>query len=564
MILAVDSDRDALDRTEAELQRRFGSDFSVRSERSAVAAVRVLDDAADHGDPVALVLVAHGLVGGAVEDVLTCARSRHPEARRAMLVEWGAWAERGPAAAILRAMAVGDVAYYVLKPWTVRDELFCRSVGEYLFEWDRSYPPTLREVVVVGDPTEPGVHRAVHLLGRNGIPHAFRDRSTRVGRDALDAAGLSDTSARVVVWAPVLGGRYLLDPTERELFELWGMPTTLAEEEREADLLVVGSGPSGLAAAVYSASEGLRTVVVEREAVGGQAGTSSLIRNYLGFSRGLTGTELAQRGYQQAWVFGARFVLGREVTALRPVDGWYEATVDGVGVVRTRGVVLAIGVSYRRLGVPDLEELIDAGVFYGASVQEAYAMEGRRVVVVGGGNSAGQAALHLARYAAQVTIAIRGPDLAATMSRYLIDAIDASPRVDVARNTEVVGGGGEGRLRRLRLRDRHSGEEREVEAEGLFVMIGAEPRTGWLPDDLARDGRGFVLAGPDTAAAGAWGLDRPCRPGETSLPGVFAVGDVRSGSIKRVASAVGEGSVVVSQVHAHLADLAAAPARSGP
>jgi thioredoxin reductase (NADPH) len=566
LIVAVDSDRDALDRVEAELQRRFAADFSVRAERSTDAALAVLDDAAGHGDPVALVLASRDLDPGRRTShgghaaVLACARARHPEARRALLVEWGAWADRDTAETILRAMAAGDIAYYVLKPWTSPDELFCRSVTEFLFEWHRSYPPALREVVVVADPNAPGTHRALSLLGRNGIPHAFRDRDSDLGRAALDAAGLTDSRARVVVWAPVLGGRAVEDPTDLDLFELWGMPTTPRDEDRDADLLVIGAGPSGLAAAVFGASEGLRTVVVEREAVGGQAGTSSLIRNYLGFSRGLTGAELAQRGYQQAWVFGTRFALGREVTALGIGPDGFEATVSGAGTVRARAVVLACGVQYRRLGVPELEALQDAGVFYGASIQEAYAMAGRRAVVVGGGNSAGQAALHLARYAEHVTIAIRGADLAATMSQYLIDTIASNERVDVAARVEVVGGGGDGRLEHLVLRDRDTGGERTVPADGLFVMIGAEPRTDWLPAGVARDRRGFVLAGPDVMAAGEWSREGPCKPFETSVPGLFAVGDLRSGSIKRVASAVGEGSVVVSQVHAHLSELAGAAA----
>jgi thioredoxin reductase (NADPH) len=328
--------------------------------------------------------------------------------------------------------------------------------------------------------------------------------------------------------------------------------TTLIDDRRSFDVLVIGAGPAGLAAAVYASSEGLRTLVVEREAIGGQAGTSSLIRNYLGFSRGVTGAELAQRGYQQAWVFGAHFLLMRQVDRLEPKAGGFLAEISDIGEVTARAVVLATGVSYRRLGVPELEKLTSAGVYYGASVSEAHGLTDRDACVVGGGNSAGQAVLHLARYCRQVTLVIRGRDLAASMSQYLIDAIEAAPNVVVRTSMEIVGGGGDGRLQNVVLRDRQTGRDETLAVDGLFVMIGAEPRTGWLPDDVGRDEHGFVLAGSDAGRDPRWTQERSPQPYESTLPGLFTVGDVRCGSVKRVASAVGEGSVVVSQIHAHL------------
>ena len=331
-------------------------------------------------------------------------------------------------------------------------------------------------------------------------------------------------------------------------------------DTRDFDVLVVGAGPAGLAAAVYASSEGLRTLVVEREAIGGQAGASSLIRNYLGLSRGLSGAELAQRGFQQAWVFGAHFVLTREVTSLARQNGQYLARINGVGDITARAVVLATGVAYRRLGIPELEQLSGAGVFYGASVSEAHAMVGQRVVVVGGGNSAGQAALHLQRYAERVTILVRTPTLESGMSEYLVKEI-ASAGVDVWTDSEVVGGGGDGRLEHLQVRNRPTGQTSELATDAVFVMIGAQPHTSWLPDEVRRDRGGFIECGamlPDQP----WPLHRPRLPHETSAPGVFAVGDARSGSVKRVASAVGEGSVVVSQVHQLLA--ASAESARGP
>jgi thioredoxin reductase (NADPH) len=362
-----------------------------------------------------------------------------------------------------------------------------------------------------------------------------------------------DTSeAEVLVWMPALGGTLLRDPSDAEIAEAWGVPTTLGDADRDFDVLVVGAGPGGLAAAVYASSEGLRTLVVERESIGGQAGSSSLIRNYLGFSRGISGSDLAQRGYQQAWVFGAHFVLMREIVRLDRKGDGFLAEIEGVGDVTARTVVLATGVSYRRLGVPSLETLTGAGVYYGASVSEAHALTGLHAVVVGGGNSAGQAVLHLARYCEQVALVVRGADLREGMSSYLVEAIEAAGNVTVRPSSEVVDGSGDGRLERVIVRDRTTGTEDPLRADGLFVMIGAQPRTDWLPASVGRDRFGFVLAGSEASESPLWSQPRTPQPYETTVPGLFAVGDVRCGSVKRVASAVGEGSVVVSQLHEHL------------
>jgi thioredoxin reductase (NADPH) len=356
----------------------------------------------------------------------------------------------------------------------------------------------------------------------------------------------------VVVWMPALGGKRLVDPTDAEVLRAWGLPTSVPDTARDVDLLVVGAGPSGLSAAVYGASEGLSTLVVEREAIGGQAGTSSLIRNYLGFSRGLSGSELAQRGYQQAWVFGAHFAITQRVEGLELLDdGRFRAHLSDDQPVTARAVVLATGVDYRRLGVEPLERLTGSGVHYGASVSAAHALTGLSAAVVGGGNSAAQAVLHLARYCREVHLVVRAEDLAESMSAYLVEAIANEPVITVHTGSEVVDGGGEGRLERIVVRGRGTGEQQEVAVDGLFVMIGAAPRTEWLPAEVARDRLGFVLTGTDAAAPGDRG-SMPPRPHETSVPGLFAVGDVRAGSVKRVASAVGEGSVVISEVHQHL------------
>src|SRR4051794_11240151 len=422
LLLAVDVDPVHLDRIEGELARAFGGDFRVRGELSAEDATRTLQGAHERGDPVAVVLVDDALPDGARAELFVETRRMHPDARRALLVHWGAWADRGSAAAILHAMAVGHINYYVLKPWTTRDELFRRTVAEFVQEWSRIAATNLREVVVVADPHSARAYAISSLLNRNGVPHSFRDRDSDLGREVLDRTG--STRGDVVVWMPALAGKTLVDPTDAEVVEAWGVPTGLHEDERSFDVLVIGAGPAGLAVAVYASSEGLSTLVVERESLGGQAGASSLIRNYLGFSRGISGAELAQRGYQQAWVFGAHFLLMREVNRLVTDGDRFTAHVAEVGEVSARAVVLATGVSYRRLGVPSLEELSGKGVYYGASVTAAHALAGLQAVVVGGGNSAGQAVLHLARYCARVTLVVRGAALADSMSAYLVGGLD--------------------------------------------------------------------------------------------------------------------------------------------
>ena len=547
LLLAVEPDPRRLARTETELARHFGASLRVRGEASAHDAVRTLEGARARDERVALVLIGHDLSTADRDSVVATGRTLHPEARRALLIDWGAWSDADVARTILQGTAIGDLHSYVLRPWTDGDELFHRTVAEMVQDWSRADPRTKREVVVVADRHSGRGFEISNLLHRNRIPYAFRERHSAQGRQALEVAA-PERDGEVVVWLAALGGPTLVDPTDGEILDAWGIPTTLSEDARDVDLLVVGAGPAGLAAAVYAASEGLRTLVVEREAIGGQAGTSSLIRNYLGFSRGLSGSELAQRGFQQAWVFGARFVLTRTVDRIEPVDGRFRATVSGQGAVTASAVVVSCGVAYRRLGVPAVEAFTGQGVYYGASVSAAHALTGLSAAVVGGGNSAGQAALQLARYCRSVHVIIRGATLEATMSAYLIEAIAGEPVITVHPSSAVTDAAGPGHLEELSLTRLDTSETTRVPVDGLFVMIGAEPRTEWLPEEVRRDERGFVLTGSDTGEAS----DPPRQPHETSVRGLFAVGDVRSGSVKRVASAVGEGSVVMSEVHQHL------------
>jgi thioredoxin reductase (NADPH) len=553
LLLAVDSDARQLGRIETELQRGFGADFRVRGELRCDDAVRTLQGTHDRNESVALVLVDDGFTEEQRSQVFAAARTLHPDARRALLVPWGAWAQQESASTILQGIAVGDFSYYVLKPWTARDEFFRRTVAEFVHEWSRSELSNLREVVVLAAQHSGRAYEVSDLLGRNGIPHAFRARASKLGQEALEYIGHPD--GEVVVWMAATGGPILVDPTDAEILQAWGLPTDLDVNDRDVDLLLVGAGPAGLAAAVYAASEDVRTLVVEREAIGGQAGASSLIRNYLGFARGLSGAELAQRGYQQAWVFGAQFLLTRQVDRLTRFSDGFRVTIRDVGEVTARAVIISSGVSYRRLGVPSLEQLSGKGVYYGASVSAAHALSGLSAAVVGAGNSAGQAALHLARYCSAVHLLVRGSDLTSSMSAYLIDAIAAQPIIRVHLNTEVIDGQGQGRLESVTIRNCVTRETEQLTLSGLFVMIGAQPRTDWLPAEVLRDSYGFVLTGADVQASGQWVLERPPSPHETTVPGLYAVGDVRRGSVKRVASAVGEGSVVVSEIHQFLAGL---------
>lgn len=561
VLLVVDEDPGCLGRTEGELERRYGRDYDVRAERAPAAALRLLEALAEAGEQVAVVLADQWLGGETTgAELLARAKTLHPSAKRGLLIEWGAWGDAETAAAIFEAMALGRIDYYVLKPQGSPDELFHRTVGEFLFEWARAESPVQGEIELVAEPGSPRTHELHDLLSRNGVPYACHPPDSAPGRALLEEAGRADASVPV---ARVRPGQILVDPSKVELAAAFGVSTELADE-REFDLVVVGAGPAGLAAAVYASSEGLRALVVEREAIGGQAGSSSLIRNYLGFARGVSGAELAQRAYQQAWVFGTSFLLMREVVELRPGEGRHTLrTADGAEF-EAGAVVLAGGVSYRRLEIPSLAALEGTGVFYGASAAEAKALGGRHVFVVGGGNSAGQAAMHLHRWAERVTLLVRGPTLAASMSSYLREAIDAADNVEVMPATEIAGAEGEGRLERLVLRDSASGATSTVAADALFVLIGARPGTEWLPPQVERDEWGYVLTGPDVDESyidPAIGGKRSSRSSgrqmlETSLPGVFAVGDVRHGAVKRVASAVGEGSIAIQQVHRYLEESA--------
>jgi thioredoxin reductase (NADPH) len=559
VLLAVDDNPGARERIAAELRRRYATDYRIFCESTSAGAKARLEELRHNGDEVAVVLADLWLLGGPDDTgprLLACVRDLHPRAKRVLLIDWGAWRYDETSEAIKDAMALGHIDYYLMKPWRSPDEFFHRTISEFIHEWSRHNTFLRQEVEVVAQWT-PRVHEMVSLLARNGVPHAFHPCDSDEGRELLAEHGIGDTDKPVVF---LLGGEPLVDPTNEELVNAYGVRTRLPRAERDFDLIVVGAGPAGLAASVYGASEGLRTLTIERESIGGQAGASSLIRNYLGFSRGVSGAELAQRAYQQAWVFGTRFLLAHAVTGMRLEDGRHVIELDDEEEVTARALILATGVEYRRLETPGIDELTGAGVYYGASAAEARQFAGQDVYIVGGGNSAGQAAMHLSRYARKVYIAVRGPTLATTMSEYLRFMVesDEQPNVHVLYNTQVVECSGRGRLEQLVLRDSGRGKTRTVPAGGLFVMIGARPRTDWLSPEIEVDELGYVKTGPDAIQA-KLSRNLPIPEGrviqqlETCVPGVFAVGDLRHNAVRRVASAVGEGSVVVRQVLDYLA-----------
>jgi thioredoxin reductase (NADPH) len=547
VIFAVDAGATSFARIEYGLRRRYGVDYRVICETSAMWGMKRLRDLRAAGEEVALILADQWMPDITGAEFLARASQLFPTAKRAVLVEWG---DRRTQEPVLRAMTLGHIDYYVNKPERPGDEYFQRMIAEFIYDWAKAHRPIFAEIRVVGEQWSARSHELKDILNRNGVLHEFHAADTEAGREILARFGKTSARFPVVV---LYDGQVLEDPSNAELADAFGV--NREPDRRNFDLVIVGAGPAGLAAAVYGASEGLGTLVLEGVAIGGQAGTSSLIRNYLGFPWGVAGAELARRATEQAWWFGAVFRFMRNATALRSDGRDLTLTLSDGAEVTSRAVVVATGVSYRRLGVPGLEELVGTGVFYGAAVSEAQAMKDEEVYVVGGANSAGQAAVHLSEYASRVTLLVRGRSLSTSMSDYLIKEIEAAQNIQVRFGTQVIDGGGEGRLEHLVLKDLASGLTETVPAAALFVLIGAEPRTEWLPEEIVRDQRGYIVTGPDLFQDGepprGWPLGRPPLPMETSMPGVFAAGDIRYGSVKRVASAVGAGAIAIQSIHEH-------------
>jgi thioredoxin reductase (NADPH) len=551
ILIAVDDQAATLHALERELRKRYADDYEVFCETSPEAGLRRLEALRAAGAEVLVMLAAMQMAAMTGPELLERAHELHPRAWRVVVLPHGTRAQVKP---VLRIISQGRVDRYTLTPSYSPDEQFHHLIAELLHECQRLHHVQREMVTVVAERWAARSYEFRDLMERNGMRYAFHDVDSPEGRALLEQVGYPQGPFPVVVR---YDGLVLTNPTNRETAEALGGNQGFRANPRTYDLAVVGAGPAGLSAAVYAASEGLRTVFLEREAIGGQAGTSSLIRNYLGFPFGISGADLAGRAVEQAWAFGAEIAVMYVATGLRAEGRDRVLTLLDGSEITSRAVILATGAAYQRLEVAGLDALIGAGVFYGGGVTEAQAMEGRRVYVAGGGNSAGQAAIHLAKYAAHVTMVVRGAALAASMSDYLVKEIEATPNIEVRLNTRIVGCSGERRLEGLELSDTATGESRAEPAEALFLLLGARPNTDWLPPAIARDDRGFILTGADADAA-APPAGRPRLLLETSMPGVFAAGDVRHGSVKRVASAVGEGGIAIQLVHQYLAEPAAA------
>ena len=543
LLVVVDDGPEHMHDVERELRNRYEPDYRVCCLYSPSEALGMLKDAAAAGEQVALVLAGETLAGESGTVLLAEVPHTFPHAQRALLIAWGQLSEAQTGDAIFEAISHGRMDHFLLRPSRPPDEQFHQAVSSFLLAWAEARQRAPHAVSVIGQTWSGRAYELRAVLERCALPHRFHLADSDEARTLL--------AGSVVTKFPLLvmpNGHILEDPSDGDIARESG--TTIDPSGETYDLVIVGGGPAGLSAGVYGASEGLRTLVIDSGGVGGQATSSSSIRNYLGFPRGVSGGELARRAYQQAWVCGARFAFMQRGVDLEADDDGIVVRLSNGGVVRGRAVVLAMGASYRRLGVESLEALTGAGVFYGAAASEAPTVAGEDVYVVGGANSAGQAVLHLSHFARRVTLVVRAATLDAGMSHYLVRQIEATPNIEVRTTTEVVGGGGDCWLDHLVLRDRASGDEEIVDADALFLMIGAVPHTEWLPPTIERDEGGFVKTGSDLGPGVVSAVHgRPPLPLETSLPGVLAVGDTRHGSVKRVASAVGEGSIAIQFVH---------------
>jgi thioredoxin reductase (NADPH) len=546
IIFVVSADTSVLQALETDLRRRFGNDTRILGAPGPAAGLAQLTALADVAEPVALVIADQWMPELTGIEFLASAHALHPAAKRILLVE----RDYTAANPIVPAMTLGQIDYHLVKPWSPDHGLY-PAVSEFLAGWARSEPQTFTMFRIAAPEHSARGHEIRDLLTRFNTPFAFHATGSADGAALLAEAGQAASRLPTAVRHD---GRVLVDPTDADLVEALGGGTRLGPDVY--DVAIVGAGPAGLSAAVYAASEGLETIVLERQISGGQAGSSTRIRNIPGFTWGIGGHDLAYRACEQAWLFGANLVFAQEAASLRVSgDERIVRLADGQEVT-ARTVVLAMGVTWRRLGIPRLEALIGAGVFYGAAASEARAMRGRHVCVVGAGNAAGQAAVHLAKYAQRVTLLMRGDSLEKSMSEYLIAELRGTANIAVRSQVELVDGEGDQQLEAITIRDRSRGALERIPSAGVFVMIGAEPHTEWLEGTVERDERGFILTGNDLGAnrdrPRRWPLERAPGLLETSVPGVFAAGDVRHASVKRVTTAMGEGATVVQLVHQHL------------
>lgn len=550
VLMAVDDDAEVLRAVERDLRTHYAEHYRVLRADSGAAALNALQRLKRRSEAVSLLLADQRMPEMSGVEFIRRAMDIYPDARRVLLT---AYADTDAA---IQAINEARIHHYLLKPWDPPEQQLYPVLDDLLDDWQASYRPAFSGVRVLGHRWSPRSYAVRDFLARNQVPYHWLDvedaEKSGETRDALAAAGGESGKLPVVLFSD---GTLLSDPTTLEIAERLGLRTRA--ETSFYDLLIVGGGPAGLAAAVYGASEGLRTVMIEREAPGGQAGLSSRIENYLGFPAGLSGSDLARRAVAQARRFGVEILSPQDVVGLR-VDGPYRYVklADGAEI-SCNALLLAMGVQWRTLDVPGMDRLQGAGVYYGGGTSEAIACRGETVYIIGGANSAGQAAMHFSKFAQKVIMLVRGKSLAATMSHYLIEQIEKTPSIEVWTQSSVVEVQGETRLTGITVLCETTGTREQFPASSLFIFIGAQPRTQWLGDLIERDDRGFILSGPDLLRDGkrppSWTLDRDPGLLETNIPGIFVVGDVRHGSVKRVASGVGEGAVVVQFMHQYLA-----------
>ncbi len=546
MILTVDDDRDVLRAVERDLRSEYGSEYRIARADSGESALQLLEELKRRGDPSALFLVDQRMPGMTGVGFLEKAVELYPETRKVLLT---AYADTDAA---IKAINEVRIDHYLLKPWDPPEEKLYPVLTDLLDDWRSAYRPPFEGIRVVGNRWAPASHRVKDFLTRNQIPYLWLD--AEVSEEARQLLNLSEHTRPVLPCLFFPDGSVLEKPENREIAERVGLQTSA--DISLYDLVVVGAGPAGLAAAVYGASEGLRTLVVERQAPGGQAGMSSRIENYLGFPGGVSGSELARRAVTQARRFGAEILAAQEVVGLAAEGPCRVVKLGDGSELNCRALLIATGVSYRQLKAKGIERLTGAGVYYGAAMSEGDSVRGQDVYTVGGANSAGQAAMYFSQFAGTVTMLVRGESLASSMSQYLIEQIEATDNIRVWLQTQVQEALGSERLEKLVIACDGGQKTETVEASALFIFIGALPHTDWLSDLVARDEHGFILSGPDTLKNGALAShaprDRTPYMLETSLAGVFVAGDVRHGSVKRVASAGGEGSMAVMYVHHYL------------
>lgn len=549
-IITVDDDREVLRAIERDLRRKYGATYRVLKADSGQSALEALRELKVRNDAVALLLVDQRMPGISGVEFMKQAIELFPDAKRVLLTAYA------DTEAAIRAINEASVNHYLLKPWDPPEQNLYPVLDDLLDDWQGSFRPPFEGIRVVGNRWSPRAHEVKDFLARNQVPYQWFDMEA--AETDVEVRRLTESlPAEELKHLPLVifsDGKRLEEPTTAQIAERVGLRSRANAEFY--DLAIVGGGPAGLAAAVYGASEGLRTVMIEREAPGGQAGMSSKIENYLGFPSGLSGADLARRGVAQARRFGVEILSPQEAAGARAEGPYRFVRFRDNTEISCHSLLIASGVQWRKLDVPGMERLTGAGVYYGATMTEALSCRGEDVYVVGGANSAGQAAMHFSQYARRVIMLVRGDSLEKSMSQYLVDQIRKTPNIHVEFNSSVAAVHGESHLEAISIYCSESNETNKVPANYLFILIGAQPHTEWLAGLIERDERGFVLTGPDLLRDGkrprGWQLERDPYLLETSVPGIFAVGDVRKGSIKRVASGVGEGSVAVSFVHQYL------------